>query len=103
LAVDDQGNLYVARRGARWVARVDPSGMLSVLTSNNDVGGLATDALGALLISDVSRGEILRFSAGQVAVIASGLDRPTSLVVAPDRAIVVLAEGSADLLRIVLN
>jgi sugar lactone lactonase YvrE len=100
LARDDQGNIYVARKGARWIAKVDPGGSLSVLTSAVDVAGLAAAAGGALVASDATRGEIVRFQGGRSSVIVAGLDRPTSLAVGTDGAIFVLAEGRTDLLRI---
>lgn len=102
LASDDQGNIYVARRGARWIAKIDPGGALSLLTATNDVSGLATDALGALLVSDAARGEILRFQGGRSSVVVTGIDMPTSLAVGPDGAIFVLASRTGELLRIVL-
>jgi len=101
-AADDQGNAYVARKGSRWVVKIDPSGALSLLTSDVDVAGLATAPLGALLVTDATRGQIVRFRGGASSVLVTGIDRPTSLAAGSDGAIFVLAEGASDLLRIIV-
>lgn len=102
LARDDQGNIYVAPRGGRWIAKVDSGGALTLLVPNNDVAGLTAAPLGALLVSDTARGEIIRFQSGRSSVAVTGIDRPTNLAVGPDGAIVVLASRSGDLLRVVV-
>lgn len=103
LAVDRQSNTYVARKGSRWIAKVDSTGALSLVASNVDVTGIATDSVGSLLVSEGTLGEIIRYRGDQFAVLMIGLNRPTSIAVGADGAIHVVAEGTGDLLKIVIH
>ncbi len=103
LAVDRQSNTYVARKGARWVAKIDRGGVLSLVANNLDMGGLATDSVGSLLVSEGTLGQIIRYRGDQSTILVTGLSRPTGIAVGADGAIYVVVEGTGDLLKIVIH
>lgn len=101
LALDPFGNLYVARRGSSWIARVDASGQLVVVTESIDVAGLAIDNSGALLASDSKAGTIRRFEIGAATrIIASHIAAPAAIVVGPGGVIIVESDADGTLLKL---
>lgn len=103
LAVDAEDTTYVARKGSRWIARIDQSGTLSLVATDVDVAGLATDSARNLLVSDGTRGEIIRYRGNQSSILVTGLDRPSSISVGLDGAIYVVSNGTRQVLRILIH
>jgi len=77
IALDKSGSLYVApRNGAKWIAKIDPTGAVTTISNAFAVAGLAIDQQGNLLAADAAAdGRILRFASSAAAptVLASNL------------------------------
>ena len=100
LAVDPAGVVYAAQfsRG-KWIARIDPSGAVSTISSSFAVTGLAIDRNGELLAADGEGGRIVRFPRAhpeQPNVIASDLGHIVALATAPDGSVYVANWRNAD-------
>jgi hypothetical protein len=100
VAVDPEGVVYAAQfsRG-KWIARIDPSGAVSTISSSFAVTGLAIDVNGDLLAADGEAGRVLRFSRaqpGQLSVMASDLGHIVALATSPDGSVYVANWRNAD-------
>jgi len=100
LAVDPAGVVYAAQfsRG-KWIARIDPNGAVSTISSSFAVTGLAIDINGDLLAADGEAGRVLRFPRGhpeQSSVMASDLGHVVALATAPDGSAYVANWRNAD-------
>jgi len=88
IAVDSDGVLYAAQFArAKWIARIDPSGAVSTISTSFAVTGLAIDANGDLLAADATTDRIVRFPRAhpeQPDVMASDLVHVVALATAPD-------------------
>lgn len=103
IAVDSQGNVYVADAGNRTIRKIAPDGMVTTLAGLagafgivdghgnaarfNNLGGLAVDSQGNVYVTDGatptnSKDPIRKISpAGDVTTVASGLTIPTDVAV----------------------
>lgn len=91
LAVNAAGDLFIARRGGGWIAKVDRSGTLNAFNNDFQASGLAIDMNGSLLATDGKAGRVVRFDAtGHAITIADGLGIVTALAVGPDGSIYVI-------------
>jgi NHL repeat len=104
LALSATGDLYVAGRGATWVARVDTAGTLSVVVKDFGPSSLAIDAKGTLLAGDGAKRRLVSFdAAGRATVVADDLGFISAISVGTDGSIYVLhsiATGGAPLERV---
>jgi sugar lactone lactonase YvrE len=104
LALSPTGDLYVAGRGATWVARVDTAGTLSVVVKDFGPSSLAIDAKGTLLAGDGADRRLVGFdAAGRATVVADDLGFISAISVGADGSIYVLhliATGGAPLERV---
>jgi hypothetical protein len=89
LALSATGDLYVARRGSTWIAKIDAAATLSVFAKDFGASSLATDRTGALLAASGSR--LVRFdAAGTPNTIADDLGLVWAIAVGGDGSIYVL-------------
>jgi hypothetical protein len=100
LAVDPAGVVYAAQfsRG-KWIARIDPSGAVSTISTSFPVTGLAIDINGDLLAADSDAGRVVRFPRAhpeQSSVMASDLGHVVALATSPDGSVYVANWRSAD-------
>ena len=81
VAVTTDGVRYVSDRGAGLVYRLDARGALGVAASNLDrPAGLTLDGQERLLIVEERAGRVRRLDGPRLTVIATGLNRPRSIV-----------------------
>ncbi|HXK08477.1 MAG TPA: NHL repeat-containing protein [Vicinamibacteria bacterium] len=105
LALDFEGNLYVADRDNARIRRVDPSGRITSLPATGErlERPVAVAALPdrSLLVGDVGRHQVLRLSRSGPSSVLPGLGpvTPTALAVTPDGAVLVFDLGRRQLLR----
>jgi hypothetical protein len=104
LALSRTGDLYIAGRGATWIAKVDTAGTLSVVVKDFGPSSLAIDANGALLAGDGADHRLVRFdAAGTPTVVADDLGFISAISVGADGSIYVLhsiATSGAPLVRV---
>ena len=93
VAVDPDGFVYLAELArATWIVRIDPSGVVSTISSSFAVTGLAIDRNGDLLAADATGDRIVRFARGhpdQMSVMVSGIGHIVALATAPDGSVYV--------------
>jgi hypothetical protein len=100
LAIDPDGVVYAAQfsRG-KWIARIEPSGAVSTISSSFAVTGLAIDINGDLLAADGEVGRVVRFPRAhpeRSSVIASDLGHVVALATSPDGSVYVANWRNAD-------
>ena len=85
VAVDSQGNLYVANTGGNEILEITPSGsvtQLAVSATFNRPAGVAVDAFGNVYVADTGDNEIREITAaGTMQTLASGLRSPQGVAV----------------------
>jgi serine/threonine-protein kinase len=85
VAVDSQGDLYVADTGGNEILEITPSGSvtpLGVAATFNRPAGVAVDASGNVYVADTGDNEIREISAaGTMQTLASGLRSPQGVAV----------------------
>jgi hypothetical protein len=100
IAVDANGVVYAAQpSGGKWIARIDPSGAVSTISSSFTVSGLAIDVNGDLLASDGDGDRIVRFPRAhpdQPSVLIAGLGHIVALATGPDGSVYVALWRSTD-------
>jgi RHS repeat-associated protein len=97
LAVDPDGNLFVADRKAGTVLRLTPTGArTSVARRLKQPFALAVDAEARVIVSEEGAGRVLRLDPAGPRVLASGLRRPRWLGVGDAGAIYVVVRPSED-------
>jgi hypothetical protein len=90
------GELYIARKGSPWIAKVDPAGELSVFVKDFAPSSLAVDANGALLAGDGADHRLVRFdAAGTPTVVADDLGFISAISVGDDGSIYVVHSTGA--------
>ncbi|HBH03669.1 MAG TPA: hypothetical protein DDZ42_17405, partial [Candidatus Rokubacteria bacterium] len=86
IAVDGQGNVFVADRARGSVTRIAPDGTRTRVASGLDRPvGLAFDPLGRLLIAEEKAGRVVRLEpSGRPTVLVSRIKQPRWLATLPD-------------------
>src|SRR3972149_4495087 len=93
IAVDGQGNVFVADRARGAVTRIAPDGTRTRVASGLDRPvGLAFDPLGRLLIAEERAGRVVRLEpSGRPTVLVSRIKQPRWLATLPDGALFISA------------
>jgi sugar lactone lactonase YvrE len=82
IAVDAEGAVYVADRGAGTVTRVEPGGARTVVAYDLDRPvGLTIDHLGRLLVAEQHGARVVRLDPAGLTVVAGGIVHPRWLAV----------------------
>jgi sugar lactone lactonase YvrE len=108
LAVDAQNNLVVVAHTTSRVLRIGDGGQQAEVFAASTEGGkkygyrcIAVDRDGSLFVTDEAENNLLLITpAGRVAVWASELDDPTSVVLSPRGEVFVAEEGAGRISRI---
>jgi sugar lactone lactonase YvrE len=81
LAVDSEGNLYVANLGNNTIMRFTPGGVGSLFANSNLISprGLALDSAGNLFVANSVGGTIVKFTRGGVGSVFATVGSPAGL------------------------
>lgn len=85
IAVDSNGNVYVAHFGHGTVDKITPSGVLSSFYTSNAPGAVAVDAQDNVYVVSANDTSLIKITPqGQGTVITNALNHPTGVVIAAD-------------------
>lgn len=97
LAVDSDGNVFVAERTLGTIVRVSPAGARTIVAHGlKHPFGIDVDAEARVIVAEEAAGRVLRLDAGGPRVLASGLPRPRWLADAGTATVYVAVRASAD-------
>jgi sugar lactone lactonase YvrE len=108
LAVDNSGNLVVVAHTTSRLLRLGADGKFASIYDAPTAKGkrygyrcVAVDRDGSLLITDEAEGQVLLLTpSGRLAVYATGLDDPTTVVFSPRGEVFVAEEGAGHIARL---
>jgi uncharacterized protein (TIGR03437 family) len=105
IAVDSNGNWYIADTSNNRIRMVTPSGVISTFAGGagqlNAPSGIAIDASNNLYIADTGNNDVLEITpAGTITTIASQLNNPVSVAVDMQESVYIADSGNNRIVRV---